>query len=133
MATVSIQNLTKSRIPLPRRVFSLLVESILPGWEVSLVFVTLSRAQKLNTTLRKKQYVPNVLSYSVGKQHAEIIICPSIAKKESSLHQMSEREYLLYLFIHGALHAKGWRHSAKMETWEKKLLKRYGAAHSYWR
>jgi len=129
MAGVSIQNLTRRPVA-PRPVFSQIAEKVLPGWDVSLVFVGATRAKALNKKLRGKTYVPNVLSYALGAKSGEIIICLSEAKKQSPAYGMSERVFILYLFIHGALHIKGWAHGARMETCERNLLAHYGAAHS---
>ena len=80
MAGVSIKNLTRRSLLSERRVFSAIAEKVLPGWDISLVFVDAKKARALNEKLRRKKYVPNVLSYSVGEKSGEIIICPSEAK-----------------------------------------------------
>ncbi len=129
MAGVSIKNLTRSYRG-PSSVFSAIAKEVLPGWEVSLVFVGATRARALNIQLRKKEYVPNVLSYALGEKSAEIIICPSEAAKQAPAFRLTPSAYCLYLFIHGVLHIKGWVHGAKMERWEQKLLSHYGTAHS---
>lgn len=95
---------------------------ILPGWELSLAFVGPKKARALNRSLRGKSYVPNVLAYRVGERHGEIIICPSIAKKQASDFLLPASCFLLLLFIHGALHLAGYRHGATMERTERALL-----------
>ncbi len=59
----------------PRHPYEAIAESILPGWEISLAFVSPSIAKNLNKKLRKKTYTPNVLSYQVGDRSGEVIIC----------------------------------------------------------
>lgn len=131
MADVAIKNFTRQHLKvwagLP---FVKVAEKVLPGWDISLVFVGSTRARTLNTQLRGKSYIPNVLSYEAGKKSGEIIICLQEAKKQAPKHTMSEKDFVLYLFIHGALHLKGWAHGAKMEACEKKLVTLYGTAHS---
>lgn len=122
MAGVSIQNLTRSAPGGPRSVFSKVAQKVLPGWEVSLVFVGEKRALALNKKLRGKKYVPNVLSYALGKKSGEIIICPREADRQAASYGMNKQTFILYLFIHGALHIKGWAHGAKMEKCEQALL-----------
>ena len=110
--------------------FERVTREVLPGWEISLAFVDGKTAQSLNKKLRGKTYTPNVLSYALGNKSCEIIICPSEAKKQAADFSMNGKDFILYLFIHGVLHIKGWAHGARMEQWERKLLKRYGASYS---
>ncbi|MDE1919216.1 MAG: rRNA maturation RNase YbeY [Patescibacteria group bacterium] len=124
MVGVSIQNLTR-RGGVPRFAYAAIAKSVLPGWDLSLVFVTPAKARALNKKLRGKSYVPNVLSYALENKSGEIIICPSEAKKQAPAYGMSTRTFILYLFIHGTLHLKGWAHGARMEKCERTLLARF--------
>ncbi|MFA7302809.1 MAG: rRNA maturation RNase YbeY [Candidatus Paceibacterota bacterium] len=126
MASVSIKNFTRqsSRVwaGFP---FTKIAEAVLPGWELSLVFAGATRARSLNLRLRKKSYVPNVLSYALGKKSGEIIICLPEVRRQAPRYEMSESRFVLYLFIHGLLHLAGRAHGATMEQWEQKLLARF--------
>ncbi|MBI2409477.1 rRNA maturation RNase YbeY [Candidatus Kaiserbacteria bacterium] len=104
---------------------STIAAETLPGWEISLAFVGPERARMLNKKLRRKAYVPNVLSYVVGKKSGEIIICPSEAAKQAPDFKLSTANFQLLLFIHGLLHLKGWAHGGTMERREQALLARY--------
>ncbi|MDP1689879.1 MAG: rRNA maturation RNase YbeY [bacterium] len=126
---IAIKNLTRRPLA-PRAAFSAIAADMLPGWDISLVFVGPAKARALNKQLRNKDYVPNVLSYALDKKSGEIIICPAEAKKQAPDFSMDERAFILYLFIHGALHIKGWAHGATMEKCEQKLLAKYGATNS---
>lgn len=119
-STLEIRNFTRSSAPVFP--FSKAQENILPGWELSLVFAGEKRARQLNTLLRKKTYVPNVLSYEVGKKSGEIIICPSVAQKQAPLYNFTYTQMTGFLFIHGLLHLKGMSHSATMDKKERELL-----------
>jgi rRNA maturation RNase YbeY len=130
MSGVSIKNETRSACGRSRLAFSKIAEDILPGWELSLVFVTPAKALELNKKLRGKNYVPNVLSYTVGEKNCEVIICPSEAREQAPAYNLQPTTYNLLLFIHGVLHIKGWVHGAKMERCERKILTRYEATHS---
>ena len=123
MASVAITNFT--RRPVPRFAYAKAAAAVLPGWDISLVFVGAGRAQKLNVQLRKKSYIPNVLSYAVGEKNGEVFICLEEAERQAPAHDMNSRTFVLYLFIHALLHLKGWPHGATMEQWERKLLARY--------
>jgi probable rRNA maturation factor len=126
MVGVSIHNTTRIPFRGSRLLFSKVAKHVLPGWEVSLVFVGEKRALSLNKKLRQKSYVPNVLSYALGEKSGEIIICPREADRQAAAYQMSKQGFILYLFIHGALHIKGWAHSAKMDKCERDLLAKFG-------
>ncbi len=126
MGTVSIKNFTRQR--LPRFAYQSIVESRLPGWEISLVFAGPARAKKLNQNLRNKNYIPNVLSYQAGPKSGEIIICPDVARREAGEYGHSFATHVLYLFIHGVLHLEGRPHGATMEKWEQKLLTQFAVA-----
>ncbi len=114
-----------------------MVKEVLPGWDISLVFAGEIRAKALNIALRDKDYIPNVLSYETGNpkpakdmntrqnRSGEIIICPSIAKKQAPEHELPYKEFLALLFIHGLLHLKGQRHGATMEKQERQLAARF--------
>jgi len=94
-------------------------------YTLSLVFVGRDRAQQLNTTHRKKDYVPNVLSFPLDERTGEIYITPAVAKREAKKFDMSYTTYVGYLFIHGLLHLKGYAHGDKMERLEHKFLNKY--------
>ena len=128
MTRVDITN--RTRRPTPRFAYTTIAETVLPDWEISLVFVGPTQARKLNEQLRDKSYTPNVLSYEVGKKHGEIFICLAEAKKQAPLHKMTDRVFVLYLFIHGLLHLKGWAHSGTMERCEQKLVAQFSTINS---
>ncbi len=123
MARVEITNLTRRSVP--RFAYTAVASEVLPDWEISLVFIGPKKAQELNEQLRGKSYTPNVLSYEVGDKSGEIFICLNEAAKQAPAHEMNEREFILFLFIHGLLHLKGWAHGGTMERCEQKLLIRF--------
>lgn len=124
MGGVEITNLT--RRPVPRFAYTAVAEEVLsPRWDISLVFVGPAKARALNQQLRNKEYVPNVLSYIAGEKSGEIVICLAEAKKQAPDFGMTERQFVLYLFIHGLLHIKGWAHGVTMEKREQKLLAKF--------
>jgi rRNA maturation RNase YbeY len=121
--TTDIRNFTRRSAPgFP---YAKIAETILPGWDISLVFAGEIRAQKINLQLRKKDYVPNVLSYESGKKSGEIIICLKVAKKQAQSYGLSYEHFVVYLFIHGLLHLKGLPHGTTMERYERQHLLRF--------
>lgn len=132
MSGVSIKNLTR-RKSVPRFAYKMIAEHVLPGWDISLVFVDPSKARALNEQMRGKTYVPNVLSYALEGRSGEIIICLNEAEKQAPTYDMNARTFVLYLFIHGLLHIKGWAHGVRMEECERNLLAKFakGGLRSY--
>lgn len=95
-------------------------------YDLELVFVGATRAQKLNKDFRNKDYTPNVLSFPLDDLSGQVFICPRIAEKEYKLHNFKHvKGYILYLFIHACLHLKGFEHGIDMEKEESKLLKKF--------
>jgi probable rRNA maturation factor len=121
---IDIQNTTKQNPLVSRGDFSFLKEKILgKKYELSLVFVGDTRSKKLNQKYRNKSYIPNVLSFPYSDSDGEIFINLKKSKSESKKNEMSEKEYIKFLFIHGCLHLKGMDHGVEMEKAEKKFLK----------
>jgi rRNA maturation RNase YbeY len=94
-------------------------------YNLSLNFIGTKYALTLNRLHRQAEYVPNVLSFPLTKTMGEIYITPRIAKKEAKNFGMSEKGYVGYLFIHGLLHLKGYRHGATMDKAEKKYITQF--------
>ena len=123
MASVAIRNST--RRPAPRVPFAKVAGEVLPGWDISLIFVGEKRARDLNERLRGKTYVPNVLSYEVGMKSGEIIICLTEAERQAPHFLLPASLFVLFLFIHALLHLKGRVHGATMEQSERALLAKF--------
>ena len=118
---------------MPRFAYTKIAAAVLPDWELSLVFVGPKRARALNAQLRGATYTPNVLSYALDARSGEILICLQEAEKQAASYDMGQREFVLYLFIHGLLHLKGMAHSVTMERCERKLLAQFakGSVRAY--
>lgn len=114
------------RAPLPTLPYQKIKNAILgTEYELSVFFAPPKLAQKLNKTYRNKTYTPNTLSFSLSKKSGEIIICRSAARKEYKKFGCSYHDYLGLLFIHSALHLKGYAHSGTMEALETRYFKKY--------
>ncbi len=105
-----ITNLTKNKITkIPWRKIK---EKVLgKKYELSLVFAGNTLMKKLNFKYRRKSRPATVLSFFLLKNQGEIFI---------NLQQKTHSP--LILFIHGLLHLKSFKHGAKMEAEEKRLL-----------
>jgi len=118
----------KSTLTPPRRgkfsiPFTRLKNSALgQDFELSLVFIDNIFSRRLNKKYRGKNKPANILSFPLSKKSGEIFIDLVTAKKEARKFEMSFRDFVTFLFIHGLLHLKGMRHGDTMERAEKKLL-----------
>jgi rRNA maturation RNase YbeY len=120
--SLDIRNLTRRKAP--AFAFGKAHRAVLSSFDVSLAFLTSKDAQKLNKQLRKKAYVPNVLSYRTGDKGGEILICLEEAAKQAPQFGLSPARFAGFLFIHGLLHLEGRQHGRTMERTERKLFER---------
>lgn len=77
-----------------------------------------------------KSHTLNVLSFPFGKNEGEVVLNVDAIKKEAKKLKQPFKERLLYLYIHGLLHLKGYDHekkksAEKMGKEEKRFLNRF--------
>ncbi len=86
----------------------------LKGKSLQLVFLSKKQARELNHQFRGKDYATDVLSFesldpdSLG----ELVLCPDILKQQAQEHDLSFRDELCYMVLHGLLHLLGYDHEA---------------------
>lgn len=97
-----------------------------PDYDLSLVFTTAKKMRELNRTYRQIDQPTDILSFPLSKSSGEIFICKSEAKKMMSEFSRPYENFLLFLFIHGLVHLKGYDHGTKMEKMEIKFRKQFG-------
>jgi len=118
--TLSITNTTKGK--LPRLPFAKMTEAVLgKEYECSLVIVSPRKSRELNRTHRGKDSSTNILSFPLDDNEGEIFLDLEKARKEAPDFDRSYTNFVGFLFIHGLLHLKGFDHSSKMETQERKI------------
>ena len=79
--------------------------------ELTLVFLDSRQAKKLNNQFRDKDYATDILSFEGdGEKLGELILCPSVLKRQATEHGHSFRAELGYMLIHGVLHLLGYEH-----------------------
>jgi len=119
----SLINKTKGK--LPRLPFLLLKEEILgKKYSLSIAFVSERQSKEINKKHRNKNKPTNILSFLLGKNNGEIIMCPTLIKKEAKNFERTFSQFLGFLVIHGMLHLKGFEHGTEMEKMEEKYLSR---------
>jgi len=117
----TITNKTKGK--LPRLPFVSIKNKILGrDYELSLSLLTSQKQKQINLKYRGKNEKTNILSFPLSKTSGEITIDPIKVKKGALLFSMTYPQFFKYLFIHGCLHLKGFKHSSIMEKEEEKYL-----------
>lgn len=117
---IEFRNLTKKRVntaalkDLYNKIFVSAGKAGARNFELSVVFAPPALMKKLNVKYRQKTKSANVLSFLIEKNRGEIFL------------NINEKE-LPYLFLHGALHLKGYDHendkdALRMEKLEKKIF-----------
>jgi probable rRNA maturation factor len=124
MHTFSISSTVRSNYP--TWPYEAMKDAVLgKKYVLSLSFVGATRAQQFNMQYRKKDYVPNVLSFPLDGMTGEIIICPEVAKREAKNFGLTVDGYIAYLFIHGCVHLKGHDHGDTMDKLEQKFMRQF--------
>lgn len=107
-------------------VFSLMKKAVLgDDYELSLVIIGKNEIKKLNKSYRGIDKPTDILSFPLSDSEGEIFICLEIARKEALNFDRSYDNFVKFLFIHGLVHLKGFKHSDKMEGEEKKIRKMF--------
>lgn len=126
--TLAIKNTTRGEEP--RVPYGAIKHAILGStYELSLAFVGETRARALNKTYRGVDKPGTVLSFPLETRAGEIIICLPYAKRRANAFGLSYRDFVGYLFIHGALHLKGLDHGSRMNERERSLCERFSLAY----
>lgn len=80
--------------------------------ELTLVFLDLKPAKKINKEFRNKDYATDVLSFEsmTPDSLGELVLCPEVLKKQSKEHGLTFQMELGYMVLHGVLHLLGYDH-----------------------
>ncbi len=94
-------------------------------YDLSLAFVGDAESKKLNMAYRKKDYVPNVLSFEIDEISGEIFINPMEARRQAPEFDRTYGNFIAFLYIHALCHLKGMAHSSRMERTEAEFRKQF--------
>ena len=98
--------------------------------EIKVVTISIAQTERLNRVYRKKDKPTNVLSLRYGNDYAEILVCPSVIRREAKERGHTYEYQMTWMVVHGMLHVAGMHHeksrkiAAIMERLEKKILTR---------
>lgn len=87
-------------------------------YRLNLNFVTPTESRKLNSQFRKKNQPTDILSFPLDKHEGEIYLDLKTSRTEAKKFARPFENFLLFLFIHGLFHLKGFDHGDKMERAE---------------
>jgi rRNA maturation RNase YbeY len=94
-------------------------------YELSIALVSEKKSREINKKYRKKDKPTNILSFTLTKNSGELILCPTLIKKEIKKFNRTFPKLVGFLVIHGMLHLKGLEHSSTMERLEEKYDQKY--------
>jgi len=89
--------------------------------ELTVVFLDLAKARKLNKYYRRKNYATDVLSFGSMESHSlgELLLSPDVVLRQSKEHGLPFRQELAYMILHGILHLLGFVHEGDETEAEK--------------
>ncbi len=96
------------------------------SYELSLVIASKETMRTLNRTYRQKDCATDILSFPFDASHGEIFINLEETKKEAKKFGREFKNFVGFLFIHGLVHLKGFKHGSTMEREERKVRKLFG-------
>ncbi|OGI76479.1 rRNA maturation RNase YbeY [Candidatus Nomurabacteria bacterium RIFCSPHIGHO2_02_FULL_42_19] len=94
-------------------------------YSLSIAFISAKKSRELNKKYRKKNKATNVLSFALHKNEGEILLSPSVIRKEARMFNKTYKQFLEFLVIHGMLHLKGMTHSSTMDKAQNFYFAKY--------
>jgi probable rRNA maturation factor len=98
---------------------------------VSVTFLSGARMRGLNRRTRRRDGATDVIAFQLdhpGRVVGDIYVCPSVARRAARHGDVSEREELVRLVVHGSLHVLGREHpegATRMSSPMWRLQERY--------
>jgi len=96
------------------------VTTVLDGQEtgagaasVTVTFMSSHRMRALNRRMFGRDYATDVIAFSLphaGRLIGDVYVCPSHARRAARRFDVTPREELLRLVVHGVLHVLGYKH-----------------------
>jgi probable rRNA maturation factor len=106
--------------------FSIIKNDILGrNYSLSIAYVSEKTSKEINKKYRGKNKPTNILSFPLGKNLGEILLCLPVIKREAKKFNKTSDQFLNFLVIHGILHLKGLSHSSTMEERENFYDQKY--------
>jgi len=110
--------------------------ALCPGSSVTLRVVGIAEGRSLNGRFRGRHHATNVLSFSYGRNHGDVVLCHPVIRKEAREQRKTLAAHYAHLVVHGILHLRRYDHlrksdAARMERMEIRILRRLGFVDPY--
>jgi len=138
---IAIQRASRaSHIPADRRLRSWAKAALPAEAHVTVRYVALAEARRLNREFRGKDYATNVLSFPYGASRrsvsGDIVICAPVVAREAREQRKGLEAHHAHLLVHGLLHLQGYDHeretaARRMERRERQVLAKLGFGDPY--
>ena len=126
MMTAKFDYFNETKAKMPRLAFLRMKNAVLgKKYELSVAVVDSNKIRELNRRWRDKDMATDILSFPLSETEGEIYINPAFARIEAKKFDRSYDNFVLFLFIHGLVHLKGYDHGVIMESIEKKFRKKF--------
>ena len=120
------------RVPLPRGLVQRVVRAVLQAERrealISVTFLGRDSMRRLNAEHKGHHYPTDVLTFALtdpaGNRVGDVYICPWVAAREARARNISLREELIRLIVHGTLHALGREHPEGAERTRSAMWRR---------
>jgi probable rRNA maturation factor len=109
--------------------------------EITVRIVDAEEAQSLNQDYRRKDYVPNVLTFEYGEVApdvlgGDVVICAPVVEREAREQGKPLKDHYAHMTVHGVLHLQGYDHldpadADIMESREAAILKQFRIPNPY--
>ncbi|MBI5787040.1 MAG: rRNA maturation RNase YbeY [Candidatus Niyogibacteria bacterium] len=110
-----LKNLTRTRAPAIK--WESVKNKILSrDYELELILVGDRFMSELNRKYRRKTGPTNILSFALSRLSGQIFIDIPFSRRESKKLGAPLKRHILYLYIHGLLHLKGFDHKNGKEA-----------------
>jgi probable rRNA maturation factor len=109
--------------------------------EITVRIVDAEEAQSLNQDYRRKDYVPNVLTFEYGEiapdvLGGDVVICAPVVEREAREQGKPLKHHYAHMTVHGVLHLQGYDHldphdADVMEAREAAILRLFRIPNPY--
>lgn len=112
--------------------------------ELTIRIVDEGEARDLNRQYRRKDYIPNVLSFPMDTETpdgetgllGDVVICADVVEREAREQDKTTDAHYCHLVVHGVLHCCGFNHDTeagaeRMEPLETRILAEFGFPDPY--
>ena len=88
---------------------------------LTIAFLSQTRMKHLNKVFRKKNKVTDVLSFAPVEKDCvgELALCMDKIRDQAKEHDLTLKEEVAYLILHGLLHLMGYQHENSLKEAQK--------------